>query len=78
MNCREVTEFLADYLMGDLPAATLSLFQAHIAGCPDCRNYLDSYRGTIALSRSAMNAIDLPPMPEELVRAVLAAQERCR
>ena len=31
MNCREFTEFLHDYLFGDLPAAERAVFEAHLA-----------------------------------------------
>jgi anti-sigma factor RsiW len=76
MTCRELAEFLIDYVSGDLPESTRGVFEAHLAVCRDCRNYLDSYRKTIALSKTALAepTADVAAMPEGLVRAILAAQ----
>jgi anti-sigma factor RsiW len=76
MTCREFAEFLIDYVSGELPEPTRGVFQAHVAVCRDCRNYLDSYRKTIALSKTALAepTVDVAAMPEGLVRAILAAR----
>jgi predicted anti-sigma-YlaC factor YlaD len=50
------------------------VFDAHLAVCPDCRNYLASYRRTIGLVK-AMQTAAPREVPEGLVRAVLAARE---
>ena len=80
MTCREIAEFLVDYLSGDLPESTASAFEAHIRACRDCRNYLDGYRKTITASKAALaqplEADAAPDMPEQLVQAILAAR-RC-
>ena len=80
MNCREFTEFLHEYLFGDLPAEQRAEFDKHLAECPWCVAYLDSYRKTIQLGRSALAAPeDGPPpadAPAELVRGVLCALSR--
>ena len=34
MNCREFTEFLHDYLFGNLPAEERIQFEKHLAECP--------------------------------------------
>ena len=77
MTCRELIEFLLDYVEGELPAEQRRLFEQHIEICPDCAAYLDSYRQTIKLSRDAFNRSDeeLPAdVPDELVAAILAAR----
>jgi predicted anti-sigma-YlaC factor YlaD len=73
MTCDEVTEFLLDYLAGDLPQAVQITFEAHLAVCRDCRNYLDSYRKTIAITRQS-KGVEAESVPEELVAAVMRAQ----
>ncbi|HMP57969.1 MAG TPA: zf-HC2 domain-containing protein [Gemmatales bacterium] len=73
MTCREITDFLCDYLDQSLPTDLRSRFEAHLADCPDCVNYLDSYATTLCLCRSAWSAADVPPLPEDLVAAVVAA-----
>jgi anti-sigma factor RsiW len=80
MNCREFTEFLHEYLFGDLPAEERAEFAKHLAECPWCVAYLDSYQKTIQLERAALPAPeDAPPpadAPEELVQAILRARQR--
>jgi anti-sigma factor RsiW len=78
MSCREFTEFLCEYLFGNLPAAERVEFDKHLAECPWCVAYLDSYQKTIQLEQAAFSASqDAPPpaaAPEELVRAILRAR----
>jgi anti-sigma factor RsiW len=80
MNCREFTEFLHDYLFGNLPAAERTEFEKHLAECPWCVAYLDSYKKTIQIEQAAFAPpVDAPPpadAPEELVQAILRARSR--
>ena len=72
MTCREVIEFLIDYVDGTLPARELEQFERHLALCDSCTAYLHTYQLTIRLEKR----IDDGPIdpPEELVRAVLATR----
>ena len=78
MNCREFTEFLHEYLFGNLPAAERAEFDKHLAECPWCVAYLDSYRKTIQLEKAAFAASQDEPAPadapEELIQAILHAR----
>jgi anti-sigma factor RsiW len=79
MNCREFTEFLHEYLFENLPTAERAEFEKHLAECPWCVAYLDSYRKTIQLEQAAFAAEDAPPpagAPEELIQAILQARTR--
>jgi anti-sigma factor RsiW len=80
MNCREFTEFLHDYLVGGLLAKMRAEFDRHLAECPWCVAYLDSYKKTMQFARDAFPAPeDAPPpsdAPEELIRANLRARSR--
>jgi len=80
LTCREIADFLMDYVSGLLPAHRLAEFERHLAICPACVDYLRTYQATIRLSRAAFGSStgdDLPPaVPEELVRAILAARQR--
>jgi anti-sigma factor RsiW len=76
VTCREFATFLADYLAGELPDATRLTFDEHLAICENCRRYLTSYEETVKLGRRAFgdDSGDVPAdVPDELVRAVLAA-----
>ncbi len=77
LTCKELIEFLDTYVDGSLAPAQRIRFDGHLAKCPDCVNYLATYRGTIDLARGAWKADDdAPPVdvPEELLRAVLGAR----
>jgi anti-sigma factor RsiW len=81
MNCREFTEFLDNYLFGQLAAEERAVFEQHLAECPWCVAYLDSYQKTIQLEQNAHAELrpDGPPpadAPEELVQAILRARPR--
>jgi anti-sigma factor RsiW len=78
MTCRELTEFIADYVAGALSDEVRGAFEYHLGRCPNCVNYLTSYQSTIALGRGAFAAgdRDVPAdVPEDLVRAILAARK---
>lgn len=76
MTCREVTEFLMHYLDGDLPESERALFKKHLDECPPCVNYLHDYQETVKLEKGCVCEPGSPllPIPEELVRAILAAR----
>jgi anti-sigma factor RsiW len=75
MNCRDFTEFLNLYFDGELSAAERAVFDEHLAGCPDCTAYLQTYAATVRFGHAAF-IIDgpVPPaVPADLVTAILAA-----
>jgi len=77
LTCREMTDFLADYLDGSLALAERHVFDKHLADCPECAAYLRSYAETIRLARQTREDDALPvAVPDELVRAILAARHR--
>ena len=49
LTCAEVVELVTSYLEGGLSEADRARFDAHIAGCDGCTNYLDQMRVTIAV-----------------------------
>ena len=76
MTCQEFIDFLLDYDEGVLPADQRTLFDEHLSVCPDCVNYLASYRATKAMGKSALTigTEHLPPeVPPELIQAILSA-----
>jgi predicted anti-sigma-YlaC factor YlaD len=79
LTCREMTDFLADYLDGSLGVAERHLFDEHLAGCPECIAYLRSYAETIRLARQTREDDSLSDtIPDELVRAILAVRHGVR
>ncbi len=78
ITCRELVEFLCDYESGELPEAQRAEFERHLAVCPPCVRYLDSYRTTIVIGKRCCDEAsrNLPEMPEALVKAILAARSK--
>ena len=77
MTCREVTDILDRYIEGDLPTRQHLFLKLHLSLCRNCRNYLRTYRQTIRAAKSLVSTPgDLPPMPEELVQAILASRAK--
>jgi anti-sigma factor RsiW len=77
VNCRECDEFLVDYVAGDLSPDVLATFELHIARCRNCRVYLEQYRATIKAGKTACEAYrEGLRMPEELIKAILAAKPK--
>jgi anti-sigma factor RsiW len=79
VTCREFTDFIADYLSGDLPDQSRRQFEHHLSVCTKCRTYLGGYQATLKLGQMAFDDPDaeLPDtVPEDLVWAILAARDR--
>jgi anti-sigma factor RsiW len=76
MNCREFIEFLDAYYADELPDGERDVFDEHIALCPDCQTYLETYRKTVRACREAFGANEPIPanVPDELINAILAAR----
>jgi anti-sigma factor RsiW len=76
MTCREIIEFLMQYLDGELPPDQMERFHQHMGECPACVAYLDTYHDTIRLEQAACAEDDAlcRGVPEELIQAILAAR----
>ncbi len=74
MSCREFSEFLDRYVEGELGDVERLEFERHLAACPACVAYLESYRRTTRLARALGASDALPGVPDELVAAVLASR----
>jgi len=78
MNCKEFTDFLMEYMDGELPGEQRSAFEQHIAKCPPCGEYLSSYEATVRMGRELgcetrdPDAEVPPEVPEQLIQAILA------
>ena len=62
--CQEVVELVTDYLEGALSRSERRRFEAHLAGCENCTEYLAQMRATIRLT-GRLDAEDLTPAMRE-------------
>lgn len=79
MTCRDMVQFLMDYLSEELPNETREVFERHVNACPDCVTYLETYRETIVICRESFRLREdevAPEVPEDLIQAILAAQKK--
>jgi anti-sigma factor RsiW len=76
MSCREMVDFLADYLDGNLPADQLETFEKHLNKCEPCEHYLDTYKDCIRIARECMcDQTECEEPPAELMQAILKARK---
>jgi len=81
IKCSELIDFIADYLTGELPSDARFEFERHLKVCPPCVDYLQTYGDTIRLSRTALcdehdHSKPTDAVPEDLVKAILAARKK--
>jgi predicted anti-sigma-YlaC factor YlaD len=69
MTCRELVDVITDYIEGTLPEADRARFEAHLAECPYCRNYLDQMGETIRTLGALREESLSPQTRESLVEA---------
>jgi anti-sigma factor RsiW len=69
MPCRELVEAITAYLDGALGEDDRRRFDAHLAQCDGCAEYLSQVRETIALT----GTLDEPPLSQETRERLVAA-----
>ena len=62
--CRQAVELVTGYLEGSLSGRDRRRFEAHLAGCPHCTEYLAQMRETIRLT-GRLEPEDLTPQMRE-------------
>jgi hypothetical protein len=72
-TCKELIDFLDEYVDGSLPPDRSAAFDRHLAICVECTAYVGSYRKTIASAREASADPEevVKAMPEDLIRAIM-------
>jgi anti-sigma factor RsiW len=76
--CQQAVELVTDYLENALSRRERRRFEAHLAGCPHCTEYLAQMRATIRLT-GTLTPDDLTPQMRsefvELYRQWRAAED---
>ena len=65
--CQQAVELVTDYLEGTLSRLARRRFEAHLAGCPHCTEYLAQMRETISCSGRLTPEDLTPQMRDEFV-----------
>jgi len=58
MSCRELEEFILDYIEGRLPLTKKIMFEMHLLICDDCKSYIKAYKFSIELGKKHFETID--------------------
>lgn len=76
ITCRQlIDDLLGTYVEGELPPSERRELERHLAVCPSCVAYLDSYVKTRQLGRAALREeAGATQLPEDLVRRILLAR----
>ena len=81
ITCHELIDFLYLYLENELPGPRRAEFERHLAVCPSCRTYIETYRDAIILEKKAFHDSAealLQEAPEELIAAILELGKKAR
>jgi anti-sigma factor RsiW len=65
-TCRDIEKLLLDYVEGDLDPDRRDKLAQHLADCPDCLSFVDTYRQTIAATHDHARPTE-SEMPPDLV-----------
>jgi anti-sigma factor RsiW len=71
MTCRQLVEFLIDFVSDELPDDHRRLIEQHLEICPPCVTYIETYRLTIQLTRQ-LPPRPIPPELADHLRSVLS------
>jgi anti-sigma factor RsiW len=72
LACRELVQFVTDYLEGVLPRADRARFEQHIASCRGCAAYLRQMRELVRVSGCIPASAAPVEPPAGLLRAFAA------
>ena len=66
--CEECIELLHDYLEGKLSLEIKASLEEHIADCPPCIAFFNTYKSTTHLCRVALKSNEIPDIVKERLK----------
>jgi anti-sigma factor RsiW len=77
ITCKDVIiEFLMDYLSRELTPEQEALVTEHLAACPSCVRFLQSYEQTVRMGKeAAVDPAEETQVAETLVQAIMSARK---
>lgn len=80
ISCEELEAFIMDFIDERLTEKQQAMFNMHLEECASCKTYVADYQKSIKLSQTAFKgnnssntSVNESQMPEELVQAILRA-----
>ena len=74
LSCREMAEYLSDYLDGELTASLCALIDAHRGECPPCEAFIRTLERSVEVVRSQPHEPLPPPLKTKLLEALRRAR----
>jgi anti-sigma factor RsiW len=72
-TCRDTARLLFDFVEGELPADKTVKLEKHLRDCPECLEFVRTYRATIALThRHGLPKTEMPPQLQWKLREFIA------
>ena len=70
ISCSQMVDYCMDYLSGTLSAEERQSFDGHLAYCPECVKFFETYKKTPEISREALS-LEMPERVRSEVRGFL-------
>jgi len=74
-TCKQMTDLVFDYLNDKLNPSIKRDFERHLRICPDCVNFLNTYKKTVSVTRS-LRAEEIPPRVQSNILGFLRGRMR--
>ena len=74
-TCKQMTDLVFDYLNDKLGPSIKRDFEQHLRICPDCVNFLNTYKKTVSVTRS-IRPEEIPPRVQSNILGFLRTRVR--
>jgi len=74
-SCREITDLVLSYLTNELEPKVKREFERHLSICPDCVNFLNTYKKIVTVTKSVQQS-DLPTRVRDNILSFLRKRIR--
>jgi hypothetical protein len=74
-TCKQMTDLVFDYLNDKLGPRIKRDFEQHLRICPDCVNFLNTYKKTVSVTRS-IRPEEIPPRVQNNILDFLRTRVR--
>ena len=58
-GCKQIVKLLSDYIDGECISSDRILIESHLADCPDCIAFVNTFRKSISMAKS-LKYVDIP------------------
>ena len=69
LSCQQMVELVTEYLDGVMEPRRRARFEAHLAGCDGCTNYVEQFRTTVAV----VGRLEVDDVPEPVMAELISA-----